>query len=85
MSKRLGNITLELQAERVISTLVSTDVFSTLQETGMKVFFLSKETEYNVIRWYNDSKALVLFTGCGAFFMHNFLGGRLCTTKYRPT
>lgn len=26
--------------------------------------------EYAVIRWYNDNKALVLFTGWGAFFMH---------------
>ena len=67
MSKRLRNITPELQAEitgRIASAgRVGADVFPTLQGTGIKVFFLlmlgkqqnhydGKKAEYIVIRWY---------------------------------
>lgn len=37
--------------------------------------------EYAVIRWYNDNKALVLFTGWGAFFMHTARKGNMSSRK----
>lgn len=44
---------------------VGTDVFPTLQGTGMNFpehFLMPHGEEYIVIRWYNDAETLVLFT-----------------------
>lgn len=68
---------------RMEPDIVGTDVVSALQETCIKVlgvfdrmlFCENTKTEYVVIRWYNDCKALVLFTGWEPFYI-SLLWGR---------
>ena len=67
---------------RMEPDIVGTDVVSALQETCIKVldvfdrmlFCENTKTEYVVIRWYNDCKALVLFTGWEPFCISLFWG-----------
>lgn len=48
---------------------VSPDVFPALQGTGMESLIQNVvREEYMVFRWYNDFKALVLFTGRSLFY-----------------
>ena len=48
---------------------VGTDVFPALRGHGMDVYIYNDKQSTIVFRWYNDDKALVLFTGRRAFFL----------------
>ena len=90
---RSGQIACEGSGNRL-----GTDVFPTLQGTGIQIFSgyitrrksqvyftLAVDNErfaYIVYRWLNDQRLSSYLQDDEPFV---FLGGRLCTTKYRPT